>query len=638
MSSGLIYEFAPTGGGDEQGFNDAVSTTFNTIYSPAVARESIQNSIDAGIVRPVKVEFSLLTLSINEIPGIEQLQEIISACKNSFPENNQCVKFFDNAQRGLSKSNAKIHILRISDYNTRGITGGDEEKTGDYYNFLKSVGSSSKGEDQGGSFGLGKGSFYAASALRTIFVSSVCGGDKHIFQGKLRLVSHKIDGEVKQGNGSFGLLGQKPVRDISLIPSLFKRESQGTDIYIIGFLDHENWKEKIFRSVLDNFWYAIGKGALEVKVEDVKIDASKLESLMHQHFGDQEFLVDGKENPFYFYEAYKHPTMIFEKELETLGPVKLYVLAKEGLSKKVAYFRKSGMFVEARRYNCLESYVGVFVCENEYGNEVLRKMEPPAHNEWTKDSPNAKDADGSTFPEVIRADKELRNFIRDSLKKLNPVDKDASLGIQGLSEYLYLPEEEGAENTPDGSQGGIYDDKPTQHETGVKVGVNGNKPSSFGMAEPFKPIKTRTFGTVGEGPGFGTGEGEGPGPGPGGIISPAGGKARPAKPGEGADQVRVLANMKFRSFSYRDRTNTIRHMVILRGDPSKKCKIYVEIGTDDGYDSIPILEAETVSGVRLPASGNAVQNVELNSQGEVRISLKFGSDDRYALKVVAYEN
>jgi hypothetical protein len=636
IDENLKYEFAPTSGGDESGYHDSVSTTFNTNIPSAVARESLQNSIDAGIANPVRVEFSLLKITPNEIPNVSQLSEIVQACKEFFPNNHLCVEFYENIQTILSKAR-QIYILKISDYNPRGLTGGNDERTGDYYSFLKSTGASAKGKDQGGSFGLGKGSLFAASALRTIFVSSVYDGNKYVFQGKLRLVSHEIDGKVKQGNGSFGLAEQLPVRDERMIPNLFKREKQGTDIYILGFLDHVNWKEDIIRSVLNNFWYAIEKGDLIVDVGDVRIETSSLELLMHKYFDDPQIAADGKENPFYFYEAYKHSSALFEDNLDTLGPVKLFILLKEGLPKRVAYFRKAGMLVEAKRYNYLESYAGVFICENDQGNEILRKMEPPTHNQWAKDSPNAKSPDGITLPEIIRADKELKNFIKDSLRKLNPVDKDASLGIQGLSEYLYLPEEEGAENTPEGSRGGIYDNKPATYETGVKIGRNGNVSPPPLSTEPFKPIKTRTLGVVGEGPAFGAGEGSGPGPGPGGIDEPGGGGAKPAKVGGGQDSVRILANMKFRSFSFRDSSDLVWHMMLLRGDPLKKCKIYIEAGTDIGFETVSIVEARNVSGVSLPVSGNLIKNVELNSQGEARISLKFDSNDRYALKAVAYE-
>jgi hypothetical protein len=79
-------------------------------------------------------------------------------------------------------------------------------------------------------------------------------------------------------------------------------------------------------------------------------------------------------------------------------------------------------------------------------------------------------------------------------------------------------------------------------------------------------------------------------------------------------------------------------MVVLRGDASKKCKIYIEAGTDDGYSPVSVLEAKTVAGGSLTVSGNAIKDVELNSKGEARISVRLENNDRYALKVAAYEN
>jgi len=216
MTSELLYQFGNTDGGDETGFNDAVKTAFDRDIPITIARESIQNIIDARLdkSRPVLAELSLLSISANEIPQVEQLKKILQACKEYYPQNRNCVQFYERALTYLD-TEKNINILKIADYNTTGLSGDDEDTEGNYYTFLKSVGASSKSGEKGGSFGLGKGSYFAASLFNTIYVSSLYGENKHIFQGKLRLVSHRLDGKVKQGNGSFGLL---IIRDTSCFP------------------------------------------------------------------------------------------------------------------------------------------------------------------------------------------------------------------------------------------------------------------------------------------------------------------------------------------------------------------------------------------------------------------------------------
>jgi len=290
--SELRYEFAKTDGGEEVGFNDSVTTSFKGHIAYFLARESIQNIIDVvdDQKKPVIADIQLRKINANEIPKSKQLEKILLACKEYFYNNSSNVDFFGKAHR-MIKRNEKISILTIGDYNTKGMSGDDDDINGNYYNFLKSSGASQKKGGSGGSFGLGKGAYYAASAFHMIFVSSMHGHDKHLFQGKLRLVSHKSGGEMYQSTGSFGYIKQKPVRVTDDVPKLFMRNEKGTDIHIVGFYDDDDWEKQITRSVLNNFWMAILKEKLIVKIGKKEVSHKSLEKFMHENF--EEF---GKED------------------------------------------------------------------------------------------------------------------------------------------------------------------------------------------------------------------------------------------------------------------------------------------------------------------------------------------------------
>lgn len=60
-------------------------------------------------------------------------------------------------------------MLRISDFNTSGLTGSRAEVNTDWTNLTKSSGVSDKKGTSGGSFGIGKFAPFACSDFSTVF-------------------------------------------------------------------------------------------------------------------------------------------------------------------------------------------------------------------------------------------------------------------------------------------------------------------------------------------------------------------------------------------------------------------------------------------------------------------------------------
>src|SRR5699024_8173349 len=103
----------------------------------------------------------------------------------------------------LSRENIKI--LRISDFNTRGLEGAEHaELTSPWSSLIKEAGSSNKREDSGGSFGIGKAAPFLNSKLRTLFYSSfdISGYPSHI--GVANIMSfEKLDNTITLGTGYY---------------------------------------------------------------------------------------------------------------------------------------------------------------------------------------------------------------------------------------------------------------------------------------------------------------------------------------------------------------------------------------------------------------------------------------------------
>lgn len=641
----LVYQFETVGHGDEDGFNDPVKTTFDTNLSRVVAREAIQNIIDASLDNgnPARAEFHLHPEEEIEkvIPNLDDLKRIMRTCREYYSGNKQCVAHFDHAIKILKSPT--IPVLQISDYNTKGLGGDDDDRKGDYYCFLKSVGASAKDGEEGGSFGLGKGSFYASSALNTIFVSSVYGKNKYVFQGKLRLVTHKgLDGKIMRGNGSFGLKDEQPVRDAEYIPEYFRRKERGTDIFIPGYKDAANGRLHIIKSVLSNFWYAILKKYLVVSLhDDIEINAGNLERLIHEYYCSGQPVSDDESNLYPYYDAYSNG-QVFKKTLPTLGAVELRLIQKHGYPKKVACMRKTGMLIQEKPFSSTVSYAGVFICENEKGNAILRDMESPNHDKWERNSAHSK-IDGEPRPEIVRADKEYRSFIRSKIKEMTSGENRQEINIGGLEQYLYLNAKEDLQN--ENSAAGEGELKQVEGETAVEVGIeikhqtgNVSPQASLilipkvekGEEDPDNPDPE----AVGKGEGSRGGGNGGGGDGIG--ESHAGGYT----PEEGDKPVKRLSDLTYRSFASQSPSGNIEHVLILRnGKPNTKCSVKITVGTDDAFDTLAIKKASGLSGAKCEITqDNRLKGITFDSQGEAKIKVQFESDERYSLCPVAYED
>ncbi|MCE9541231.1 hypothetical protein K8R03_01575, partial [Candidatus Kaiserbacteria bacterium] len=189
----LKYEFGKLDNGEGVGWNEPTTVIFSHI-SRTLVREAMQNVIDATVTSPAIIKFSCFESPAREfIPDVDNLIKIYKACAKAVEDNKYAKERYERSANILQE-NENIKILKISDYNTTGLIGGDREKGkgGSFYAFMHAVGISSKGVAAGGSFGLGKWSLYASSDLRAIYVASRTP-ESHVFQGKLRLVTYTLD-------------------------------------------------------------------------------------------------------------------------------------------------------------------------------------------------------------------------------------------------------------------------------------------------------------------------------------------------------------------------------------------------------------------------------------------------------------
>ena len=164
MTSEIGWEFPLTNGGREDGYNDPGIAHFNGAPISSLARETIQNSIDAPRApsEPVHVSFELIDLPGQEL-GRDELMASIKACMKEDSDNIATKNALQTARKTLKQSS--ITCLRVSDRNTTGLQGHK------WRTLVKMQGASHKPDTEGagGSHGIGKYAPFAVSTLRTVF-------------------------------------------------------------------------------------------------------------------------------------------------------------------------------------------------------------------------------------------------------------------------------------------------------------------------------------------------------------------------------------------------------------------------------------------------------------------------------------
>ncbi|MGC3938745.1 hypothetical protein ACOTTU_13150 [Roseobacter sp. EG26] len=241
----------------------------------ALVREVIQNSSDAGSEdAPVKVSFRLKTLSSDQSSQLDgRFQDLLphlKACGLGVPEEDL------------------TRVLVIEDYNTRGLTGSFVElDKGNFDNFWRAVGESEKTGQKGGRWGLGKLVYSSSSKISTFFGLTVRSNDSGpSVMGQAVLKNHSIDnvffpahGFWFDGRSDNGLQLQLPVQNIKEVAqfkALFgveRTDQKGLSVAIPYLIDSIT-DATILAGVVNNYYFPILAGRLEVEVGDVLVNSA----------------------------------------------------------------------------------------------------------------------------------------------------------------------------------------------------------------------------------------------------------------------------------------------------------------------------------------------------------------------------
>lgn len=449
---GCCWHFAPQLGGSDIGFNNAMTQNFKDAPYPALIRECIQNSLDAVFdkTKPVKVEIEISQLSGLNFSNFFEIKEHIRSCRDFLKENPKAVEYYSKMESFFQPSiYSKFGYIRISDYNTQGMkyVASDDDTKSPFYAFVLSEGNSSKdGQESGGSFGFGKAAYFQISPISTILVSTLTQQNQYVFEGVSRLITHKFDGTKVCAVGFYDNNNGKPITNKEEIPLRFLRNEPGTNFYIMGLRDEPEYiTNEMIPEVLRSFWYAIYSNRLIVTILGEEINASSLNQYLFKYFDGEldNRLKREYHNPIPYYLAVKGVSnadnvKLFTENLPILGECSLFLIKNREAKDKIIHMRRPLMLVFGKKTQTNYGVYGLFVCNNENGDKILREIENPAHNEWK--ATNWRNSQNKTEQKGISALDEIEKFKSRCLKELFIDDQDSALEITGLDELLYIPE------------------------------------------------------------------------------------------------------------------------------------------------------------------------------------------------------
>ncbi|MBD5176971.1 MAG: hypothetical protein HDT05_06135 [Bacteroidales bacterium] len=452
------WHFAPQSGGRDDGPNDAMMQNFRSKPYQALVREAVQNSLDAvnDPTLPVRVEITFSSLGSSNFPNFFKLKEHITECKHYYHWNENAVAMYTFMERMFNSDrlNHSLDYIKVADYNTKGMdyTPGSTESR--FYAFARAAGVSSKiGQQSGGSFGFGKSAYFQLSDIGTVFISTLTAPQPNqpsvsAFEGVAWLCSHQYNGEKVSSVGFYDNNNGQPITDDSMIPARLSRKGEpGTSFYIMGYDRNKKLDavKDMMEEALRSFWMAIYCGKLTIQIDDQEINRDTLETHLKEYLPEEldNTRKAGYYKPLPYFNAVRYAETSkdarkFVESLPILGECTLYLIKKQDAKDKIVYMRRPLMLVYSKRMQTSYGVFGVFVCENTKGDQVLRNMENPAHDEWK--AGNWRNDRSRIHPDGEQALLEIQEFIKRCLSQLFTNAEDTALDITGLEDLLYIPE------------------------------------------------------------------------------------------------------------------------------------------------------------------------------------------------------
>lgn len=622
----MKWSFPHNNDGDINGINNSGVETFLGTPLKSLAREICQNSIDAALNHdPVRVEFMPFVLEPEELPDCDTLKKVF-ASSLSFWEPQASKKAKEFFKKALSiMHSGSIPFLRVSDFNTTGLSGSDKEYNTPWCNLTKSSGTSDKAGTAGGSFGIGKFAPYACSDFRTVFYNTLDMDGISAHQGISRITSfRRDDGKITVGVGYYGNEGNKPVyQQLSLDPNFTRSDGMtGTDVYVAAFNRHSSdWKNDVIASVLDGFLVAIYRGELIVQVDDVTICAETLPELLQEY---NEHISENAEK--YYFVLTSPDTKWYSQNYRNLGEVSLGLIINPDMHRRVAMVRKTGMkIMDKGGISNIIPFAGIMLIDGDKVNDFLRNIENPQHTKWEPDRSERR----SYAADFVRG---LSKFISDSLNELKNEDTgeeiDPSVGE-------YLPDEIEAPEAPSNTESEAI----TNTIKAVEKSVVKKKPSLSDMTQ--KGTGTEKVDESGETIDYENISGAGHAQGESSTDNDGSGANDGSGSGTNSAPIRKvftdIAPAKVRTVCL-DKSAGEYSINFVPSIDAEDGSIELFMSAETGSYEATIISAVGLGQPEATFQGNRVKNLSFKTDEPVRLRVKIDYSDFCSMEVKAYGN
>lgn len=441
----------------------------------ALVRESIQNSLDAHVDRPVRVAIKVAVVPTPSQDDIDRLFE--GAWEHFAAEGN-------GLREPRPGPGDACPSLVVEDFNTSGLTGDPAETNplggtrNHFYNFFRAEGVSGKSGTELGRWGVGKFVFPRSSRASSHFAITVRSDDqRRLMLGAVTLKGHHVDGNTALFTPD-ALYGEQrddelvlPIEDsnrIDEVANLFglqRRHEPGTSI-IVPFIEPEDFTfEKLVNAVVGSYFVPILHGDLEVEIRhderEAVLRSDTLITVLEENrelaadllplvrltkhaasIEDQDRIVLNMPDP--ARSAKWSDALIDEDALQKLRaglsgyePISVRVpvtvkstsdgdsmscfdihLLPERNCKERPVFVREGIIVSGVRDRRIREIRSLVIVKHQPLAEMLGNSENPAHTEWQKD--------GSNFKGHYVYGSGLINFVSQSVSQLLGVINKAS--------------------------------------------------------------------------------------------------------------------------------------------------------------------------------------------------------------------
>lgn len=638
--------------GTVTGIGEAGIETFRGSPYCSLAREICQNSMDARAdkSKPVIIEFSSFKIPNKSIPDYSALQDAINSCLNFWIEQNnkKTIDFFKKAKRVIESD--YITVLRISDFNTKGLQGSDKEYNTPWHNLVKAAGVSGKEGSAGGSYGIGKAAPFACSDLRTLFYATKDIDGLAAFQGIAKLVSFREKGlfgkekdSITTGTGYYSAdKRNNPIRECLSIDSNYERKESGTDIFILGFSGTANWQSEIVVSILEEFLIAIYDRKLIVRVDGIDISADSLAGLISAY----------KESAKIAYNYYQVLTdenaEVIENEFKGLGTIELRVLIKPEMHRKVMMCRRNGMKIfDKANISGTIPFAGICTLKDEHINEYFREMENPQHNAW---EPERHTSDSKTKAKSNMS--MLYKFVKNAVVELGKKTTVDEIDAEGMGEYFADTESVDTNNqekneaiSSQTSSIEITISKATKEQIGYEESIDGK---SMYPEDVHEDNFDNNYGGTGSkdthddapnkshsGTGFGAGDGDNPG------MNGVGNNVFNTGLGNFDDESRTtrIGTMSVRLF-ISDKENNAYTLIFVPQKNSGKGFLEISLSGEQSNVKVPIIAANDIMNnnepLRVVKNRIILNNIARNEKNKIVFRLDYFEECSLEVKLYGY--